>query len=93
MATKKNRHEKKTTLVIQTELLVPAGATPVLGADGAIVGFKLPSGSIIRPQVSLEQESPSGRFTELKTDSQRKRLGFEILEYSGISFSSPEPAK
>jgi hypothetical protein len=93
MATKKNKQEKKTTLVIQTELLVPAGATPVLAADGAIVGFKLTSGSIIRPQVSLEQESPSGTFRELKTDSQRKRLGFEILEYSGISFSSPEPAK
>jgi hypothetical protein len=93
MATKKNKQEKKTTLIIQTELLVPAGATPVLAADGAIAGFKLPSGSIIRPQVSLEEESPNGRFRELNTDSQRKRLGFEILEYSGISFSSPEPAK
>ncbi len=93
MATTKNKQEKKKTLVIQTELLVPAGATPVLAADGAIAGFKLPSGSIIRPQVSLEEESPNGRFRELNTDSQRKRLGFEILEYSGISFSSPEPAK
>jgi hypothetical protein len=91
--TKHQNGEKKTTLVIQSEILIPAEATPVLAANGAIVGFKLPSGSIIRPLVSLEQETPRGDFTALHTDSQRRRFGFEILDYSALSFTEPEPAK
>ena len=60
---------------------------PMRGANGDVIGYTLPNGSIVRLVVALEIENPkTHEFSYITNCQAMKILGFENLDYSELTF-------
>jgi hypothetical protein len=73
------------TLTIEVQMTVPAVAKEVQAFDGRVVGFELPGGIIIKPEVTFEQ-TILGK--DGKEDSDPIDISWDALTDLGVDYDN-----
>lgn len=66
---------------------ISVSGIPEEDASGAILGYRLPDGRLVRLAMALEVESEDGsNYTYLSNDKDMQSIGFDIVRYDQTQF-------